>query len=440
MKVHEKYKTFDVDWIANPRVDWDTKRLKFFIQQVSGGGTPSTGNPEYWSGDIPWVSSKDMKTAIIQDTEEHISERAVEESSTSEIAPGTVLMVARSGILKHTLPVAISAVPLTINQDIKAFTAERTLVPRFLFWRLKGTERDILDICGKVGATVESIDVEALLSLPVSIPGVKEQIAIADHLDKETARIDELVEKKRRLIKLLKEKRLAIINHAVTRGIDPNVKLKPSGIDWLGDIPEHWESKRLKYFIDRVVGGGTPSTGDPSYWNGEVPWVSSKDMKSDLIADTEDHISERAVAESSTNKVRAGTVLIVARSGILKHTLPVAITGLDVTINQDIKALTPGKRLSAKFLFWKLKGLGQDILDICGKAGATVESIEIEDLMSIPFSVPPANEQDQIIDFLDASTQRLDATVAKIEREIGLLNEYRTALISEVVTGKIRVV
>lgn len=414
MKVHEKYNTLDVDWIANPPSGWNTKSLKYFLDGVSGGGTPSTGDAEYWSGNIPWVSSKDVKTDILFDTEEHISARAVDESSTSWVEPNTVLIVARSGILKHTLPVALAGVPLTINQDIKAFRTGADLLSRFLFWKLKGKARDLLDICGKVGATVESIDVEALLGLPFSIPSVREQTAIADYLDRETARIDELVEKKKQLIELLKEERLAIINQAVTRGLDPNAKLKPSGIAWSRDIPEHWEVKRLKYLAELKSGDGI--TSEAIQEEGEFPVFGGNGFRGYFSSFTHD-----------------GDHVLIGRQGALCGNVNYAAGKFWASDHAVVVTVLDGD---------EIKWLGE-LLTVMNlnqySQSAAQPGLSVETIKNLYVPVPPRDEQKEIVGSIERLTLKIDATIAKVVKEIGLLNEYRSALISEVVTGKLRV-
>lgn len=220
---------------------------------------------------------------------------------------------------------------------------------------------------------------------------------------------------------------------------NPYPHYKPSGVDWLGDIPQHWEVKKLKYVVSKVIGGGTPTTTEKTFWDGEIPWVSPKDMKVELIVDTQDYVTELAVQNSATTLIPVESVLIVVRSGILKHTFPVAINAVEVTLNQDMKALIPTADLSNQFLKWLLKGMQKFVLTYCSKLGATVDSIETEALFNLAFAYPSINEQAEILTYLDAEMARIDATIRTVEQEIGLLIEYRSALISEVATGKVRV-
>ncbi len=171
-------------------------------------------------------------------------------------------------------------------------------------------------------------------------PPIVEQRQIARFLDHETSRIDALIEEQQRLIDLLKEKRQAVISHAVTKGLDTGVPMKDSGLEWLGKVPAHWELCRIKHMI-RAHGGATPAKERLEFWDGDIPWVCPKDMKKDRLSDATNHVTKEALLETGLSIIDAGSVLIVARGMILAHSLPVAVADAPLTINQDIKALVP---------------------------------------------------------------------------------------------------
>ena len=148
---------------------------------------------------------------------------------------------------------------------------------------------------------------------------------------------------------------------AITDRQTASGETRDSGVDWLGEIPAHWEVKRLKFSV-RMFGGGTPAKDDPEYWSGDIPWVSPKDMGPHFIDDAEDHITEVAIRESATRLVPPGSVLVVVRSGILKHTIPVGITTVDVALNQDLKALLPSGELEARYLAYFIQGFQPALL------------------------------------------------------------------------------
>lgn len=275
--------------------------------------------------------------------------------------------------------------------------------------------------------------------IPFVVPPQDEQIPISRYLDWQTSKINKFIKAKKKLITLLKEQKQNIINEAVTKGINHGVKMKDSGVAWLGEIPEHWRIFKFKSF-SKFYSGGTPNKSIDKFWTGNIPWVSPKDMKSKYIFDALDHISPEAVESSATCYIDENQLLMVVRSGILRRTIPVCITKNKVTFNQDIKAIVVNKKIiSVEYLYELINGCEKNLLDQWLKVGATVESIEYEYMANCYLPVPPMKEQLLITDFLEKETALIDRTIARIEREIELIQEYRDRLISDVVTGKVDV-
>lgn len=292
-------------------------------------------------------------------------------------------------------------------------------------------------LCNK--ATIAHLTAEKLCAVPMPLPSDKLQLAIATFLDRKIAQIDALIAAYQRLLTLLEEKRQAVITQAVTKGLDPTVPMKDSGVPWLGEMPAHWETVKVKYLV-AFSGGGTPSRDNPDYWQGNIPWVSPKDMTSNTITDTEEHVTEQALKDSSTSLVEPGRVLLVVRSGILKHSLPIAVNEVPVSLNQDMKALNRRSTdLLNSYLYWSLRGLSFVALSAWSKQGATVESIEHDYLANSLIPVPPTREQEAISHLLTQTMFRSDQLISKVKSILGVLADYRSALITAAVTGQIDV-
>jgi len=251
---------------------------------------------------------------------------------------------------------------------------------------------------------------------------IDEQRAIATFLDRETARIDKLIKKKERQIELLKEKRAAVISHAVTKGLDPNVKMKDSGIEWLGEIPEHWEVKRLKNVVQCLDGHRIPLNaeqrgqmqGEYPYWgaNGIVDYVSEWLFDEDLVLLGED---------GAPFFERFKDVAFFVRG--------------KVWVNNHIHVLRPLGATEPRYLVHVL-----NITDYGAFIdGTTRDKLTQEKMNNIPVLFPPTSEQCAIAKFLDRETARIDALIEKIRKSIDLLREYRSVLITAAVTGKIDV-
>jgi type I restriction enzyme S subunit len=289
------------------------------------------------------------------------------------------------------------------------------------------------------GVSIESLNYEMWKALPLVVPTQAEQSAIAAFLDRETAKIDGLVGEQRRLIELLKEKRQAVISHAVTKGLNPDAKLKPSGIEWLGDVPEHWEVRQLKHLIrdGTSITYGIVQAGPDT--EGGIPYIRTSDMSGDSLPES-GYLRTTPEIDSSyaRSKVRTGDLVVAIRASLGKGLLvPEFLHGANLT--QGTAKVSPGDQLSSRFLLWAFNS------DYCQKSiravakGTTFLEITLDALRRIELALPPMGEQARIVEYLDGFVTNFDALTAEAERAIGLLQERRTALISAAVTGKIDV-
>lgn len=267
----------------------------------------------------------------------------------------------------------------------------------------------------------------------VKIP-LDEQVKIQNFLDKKTAKIDALIEKDKKLIELLKEKRTALINHVVTKGLDPNVKLKDSGIEWIGKIPEGWEVGKIKQFA-KVITGSTPQSGNDSYWDGNVVWITPADLsqRSKHIFDSKRKITKEGYSSCGTTYVDKGTIIIASRAPIGYPT----IVGTRLCFNQGCKAFEIEKEFISDYCYYYLNAY-EEVLTALGKA-TTFSELSTYDFSSFLVLKPQKTEQLQITKYLDKQTSKIDKTIKLIEKKIEHLEEYKKSLIHYVVTGKVDV-
>jgi type I restriction enzyme S subunit len=209
------------------------------------------------------------------------------------------------------------------------------------------------------------------------------------------------------------------------------------------ELPKNWVLARLDQ-IGIWSGGGTPSKSNSSFWDGNIPWVSPKDMKVAKIKDTIDHITPEAVENSAAKIIPPNSVLIVTRSGILAHSFPVAITDREVTINQDLKALTPEKGINPEYVAWVLNAFQQDVLNKCSKDGTTVHSIEMPRFMAYQIPIAPTNEQKRVVDKVEELISQVEegerclSLVAPIaDRALGLANSLRVSILKKAFSGRL---
>ena len=202
------------------------------------------------------------------------------------------------------------------------------------------------------------------------------------------------------------------------------------------DLPPSWASAQLSD-LGPWIGGGTPSKANPAYWNGPIPWVSPKDMKTQVIRETVDGITTEAIERSSAKLVPPEAVLIVTRSGILAHSLPVAVTAVESSLNQDLKALNPPSGIVPDYIAWGLRACEQRILDTCRKGGTTVHSIEMPRLSTFEIPVAPTNEQHRIVDRIEALFDEIDRGVESLRDAKRAIELYRQSLLKSAFEGRL---
>jgi type I restriction enzyme S subunit len=303
---------------------------------------------------------------------------------------------------------------------------------------------DLLKIIYGFGSGLrQNLDFSDIKRMPVLVPPPAEQAAIVRFLDHADRRIRRYIRAKQKLIKLLEEQKQAIIHQAVTGRIDvrtgqPYPAYKNSGVEWLGEVPEHWEVSKLRQ-CGSILGGLTPSMADRSLWDGDVPWVTPKDMKRFTIEGASMNVATRALEVTSLRLIPSGSVLLVVRGMILARRVPIARTVQPVTINQDMKAIVPAAGINAGYLAYRMDSAQAAFVPMIDEAGHGTKRFPTERWKDIMFAIPPANEQRQIVSYLDEVTAQLAAVADTAQREIALLHEYRTRLIADVVTGKLDV-
>nr|WP_018527139.1 restriction endonuclease subunit S [Alkalispirochaeta alkalica] len=362
-------------------------------------------------------------------------------------APSRARRKVRSGdILVSTVRTYLRAIAAVdeASDDLIASTGFCVIRPQeqadspFLGWVAKSEPFISEVVTRSVGVSYPAINASELVTINVPRPPLETQRRIAQFLDEKTARIDGLIEKKRALLDRLAEKRQALITRAVTKGLNPDAPMKPSGIDWLGDIPAHWEVKRFR-FIAKLISGSTPTTSVSEYWNGDIPWISPKDMKSDELFTSEDKVTEYAVNDYRLRLHEQDNAVIVIRGMILARKVPVAVAKGRYTINQDMKVIHSKGDVIPAFIQMYLSSIESFLFTLIAEAGHGTKALRTDVLLDIPFLAPPLSEQYFLIDHLANNRKQTDQTIEKISESVSLLKEYRAALITAAVTGQLEV-
>jgi type I restriction enzyme S subunit len=432
------YKNSRAVWLGEIPAHWEARPIRYFATSI-GGGTPNRENPDFWNGYIPWVSPKDMKTETIHGSEEAITVAGLQGSATSMVDPGAVLLVVRSGILKHTLPVAINAVPVALNQDMKALRPNpRVCLPDYLARVIQGNNEIFLHLWAKQGATVESIEQEYLNSTVFPLPPLVEQSAIIAFLDRETGKIDALVAEQERLMALLKEKRQAVISHAVTKGLDPDVPMKDSGVEWLGEVPAHWGLCRVKHIVTHVVDclHTTPTyDGEPQY-----PAIRTADVERGRLLLSQARLVSEEVYKERIQRLRpVCRDVLYSREGERFGLAALVPENVDLCLGQRMIMFRAAEKYLPEFLMWVLNSdfVYQQVLSRL--IGASAPHVNIADIINFTIPFPAIEEQRKISDHINEFCNQNESLLSEAARAITLLKERRAALISAAVTGKIDV-
>ena len=444
LPAYPKYKPSGVEWLPELPDHWGHVALRWTAHRYSGG-TPDKGNDDYWEdGDIPWLNSGAVNDGYITAPSTFIT-RAGLSSSSAKWIPKDALVMALAGQGKTKGMVAQLGIATTCNQSMAAIIPTERLRSRYLYWWLAANYQNIRNMAG--GEARDGLNLDLLGTIPCPLPSDFEQRAIATLLDRETAKIDTLVAKKMTLVDRLKEKRTALISRTVTRGLppdaaraaslDPHPKLKPSGIDWLGDVPAHWRTLRLKNISPRISGRLVYQPAQ--YFDDEgVPFlmgnnITERGIKWDDVKFIPSQINEIF----SQYALREGDVI----------TVRVGAPGLTCVVPKEADGLNCGSmmiiRRSPKFDSRWLSIVMNSFLVKTQidqvQYGAAQEQINITDAVNFQIPTPPLIEQAAIAAFASEETAKLDTLAAQVQSVIERLQEYRTALITAAVTGKIDV-
>ncbi|MFV5620255.1 restriction endonuclease subunit S [Acinetobacter baumannii] len=428
-----EYKDSGCEWTDKLPIHWNSVHLKW-ISTIYAGGTPSKTIESYWeNGTIPWINSGAVNQTYILEPSTYITQTAYENSSAKWI-PQKALVMALAGQGKTKGMVAQLGINTTCNQSMGAIIPNDLSYARYLFWWITSNYQNIRNMAG--GDLRDGLNLEHLGDMDCPLPNDEEIKKIANFLDHETTKIDTLIAKQEKLIELLKEKRQAVISHAVTKGLNPNVPMKDSGVEWLGEVPEHWTVSKFGY-ISQVVRGGSPRpAGDPALFNGDYsPWVTVAEITKDdelYLTSTETFLTKKG---SEQCRVFQSGTLLLSNSGA---TLGVPkILSINANANDGVVGFEDLK-IDIEYAYFYLSILTNDLRERV-KQGSGQPNLNTDIVKAIPIAIPPENEIKKIVVDIKKKIDHFSKLMGSAEKAIQLMQERRTALISAAVTGKIDV-
>ena len=435
---YSKYKESDLAWTDSIPTHWDRITLRWSAS-IYAGGTPSKDKEEYWeNGTIPWINSGAVNQRLITEASTYIS-RAGFANSSARWIPKKSLVMALAGQGKTKGMVARLDIETTCNQSMAAIVPSDVRFSDYLFWWLESNYENVRNLSG--GDNRDGLNLELLGGIQCPRPSPEEQTQIATFLDHETAKIDRLIEKQQALISLLKEKRQAVISHAVTKGLNPHAPLKDSGIEWLGQVPAHWEVSYIKYnasLAGRIGFRGYTTNDLVDEGAGAITLSPSNFDGGNLTFEKKTYISWRKYHESPEIKLQAEDIVMVKTGSTLGKIGFVDQVSEPMTINPQV-VIFKNVTLRPRFLFYFLGSpLIQSNVKI-SNTGGTMPTMTQECIGNYPVLVPSEKEQDAIVANLTERCGKIDMLLMKTDSALTLLQERRTALISAAVTGKIDV-
>lgn len=417
---------------------WSVVPLAYLFDSI-GGATPSKDNAAFWRGQIPWVSPKDMKRDVISDAEDHISEGAVRETRLKLIEPPAVLIVVRGMILAHSIPVAITASYVTINQDMKALLPKPGVLPQYLGYLLRAKESDLFSTIEESGHGTRCLRLDLWKKVKVAVPPPTEQKQLVAFLDRKTAQLDELIAKQQQMIDLLQQKRRALIDRIVSNGLASG-RVRPSGIDWFGNVPKDWNVTRVKFVSHFVTSG---SRGWAAHYADEGPlFIRIGNLSRtgiDLRLDDLQRVTPPQNAEAARTRVVADDLLVSVTAYI--GSVGVVPAGLgEAYMNQHTALVRPRQDVvNTRWLAYVLFARVGQFQFKQVTQGGTKEGIGLDDVQNLVVLVPPRDEQDRLVSYLDTAMRLNSRLCSRTEMQIDKLREYRQTLIAAAVTGKISV-
>ena len=420
LKPYPKYKDLGIQGIGKIPEGWEVRKVKHLSINLDEKRVPLSADVRK-EGEIPYYGA----TGVLDYVQDYLFNE-------------TLLLVGEDGapFFDKTKSVAyIIKGKSWVNNHAHVLRINKNLEISWLCYYL-----NTIDYSRYIkGSTRDKLNQDELSNIIVITPPLSDQTAIANFLDKQTAKINVWIEKDKRLIELLKEKRTALIDHAVTKGLDPNVKLKDSGIVWMGEIPEGWDIDRMKFLVSKINSGITPSGGARVYTDEGVPLLRSQNIHFDgLRLDNVARIPE-AVHVTMLNAV------------VKKHDVLINITGASIgrctfvedefekaNVNQHVCILRPKKVFYKYLSYYLMSRLGQDQV-FSVQMGTSREGLNFEQIGNFMIFHPEIEKQKEAVEYLDKATSKIDITIQKIEQKNTLLEEYKKSLVHYVVTGKVDV-
>ncbi|WP_109440002.1 restriction endonuclease subunit S [Acinetobacter haemolyticus] len=422
---YAEYKDSGLKEIGQIPINWNISKIKFLTKCLDGQRIPLNGTERgEKQGDIPyWGANKVV---------DYLNDWIFDEE---------LILLGEDGApffdKSKNVAFAVNG-KIWPNNHVHVLRPFKKLVnTKFLTYALNCTDYSLY-ISGSTRDKLNQSDMDNIL---IRLPAIIEQDKIAAFLDHETAQIDTLIAKQEKLIELLKEKRQAVISHAVTKGLNPNIAMKDSGVEWLGEVPDHWIVTKFGFHTLKIGSGKTPKGGAEIYQDEGILFIRSQNVYNDGLrveSSESTYISEAIHDDMSTSKVYSGDILLNITGGSIGRSCLVPDEFPEANVNQHVCIIRVSKYLQ-EFLALVIQSdlIQAQIQSI--QTGGNREGLNFEQISNFYFALPPTEEQKELVKYLEDKVLEFSKLEVKAHNAIQLMQERRTALISAAVTGKIDV-
>lgn len=433
----EKMKDSRIAWIGETPEEWLVAPVSCMSNSRSGG-TPDRNNMNYWdNGTIPWMSSGEVNKINVYETDEKITEAATRGSSAKVIKKNAV-MVALNGQGKTKGMSAVLRIDSACNQSLCAFSChEERLYYEYLFWCFQSMYTYLRQMSGD--DVRDGLAASYVRKRKIPVPPLPEQHAIAAYLDRKCGQIDDIIADLRRQIECLQSYKKSLISETVTKGLNPEAPMKDSGIEWIGQIPEHWEVSRLKYCCEVKTGPFGTQLSAEEYADEGVPIINVKNIGYGFIKDDDlDRIPNAVKERLSTHVLQRGDIVFGRKGAVDKHAI-INVQHDGWVQGSDCMRVRIKSEIISEFLNYYFGAVGYGEYVLVNSVGATMASVNAEILNNSVIVFPGLDEQQAIATYLDRKCAEIDTILDDKRRQVENMKNHRKSVIYEYVTGKKRV-
>ncbi|PAD67939.1 hypothetical protein CHH83_16260 [Bacillus sp. 7586-K] len=419
---------------------WPKKKISWLFDVIGSGTTPSASNEMYYdSPDMAWLNTGDLTDSYIEKTSKYVSQQALDEFSALTVFPKDSLVMAMYGATIGKL--GITKYETTTNQACCVLAKPREVITKFIFYWLLGHRAEIINL--SQGGGQPNISQGIIRNIRIAVPPVVLQNKIVTFIDKKYEEINQLIDKKEKMINLLEQQRQSIITEAVTKGLNPNVKMKDSGVEWIGEIPEHWSILALKHiasekknsFVDGPFGSDLKNE---EYVDSGVPVIQLNNIKNGKLRVVNmNFVTEEKSEQLKRHIAYPGDLVIAKMASPIARSAVVPETYEKYVIVADCIKLKLKENYLNHYINYAMNTPFTIVQAESFANGTTRSRVNLSIIKKLKIPMPNFEEQKEIVSYLTIKVSEVNTVIRSVENQIRKLKEYRQSLIYEAVTGKI---